>query len=119
MTSIQKYLDYENVKVNFDKIYDAEQYYSRTIKDSIDNNWNAVRYIILFLVIRKTPKNVNGSKFRLDSYDYNSENNILTLNLGLTDYKSFIGTHFNPEIVNELKELGKKTFSINSLIFIR
>lgn len=58
MTSIQKYLDYENVKVNFDKIYDAEQYYSQTIKDSIDNNWNAVRYIILFLVIRKTPKNV-------------------------------------------------------------
>lgn len=56
----------------------------------------------------------NGSKFRLDSYDYNPESHILTLNIGLTDYKSFIGTHFNPEIVDELKELGKKTFSINS-----
>lgn len=54
----------------------------------------------------------NESKFRLDSYNYNSESHILTLNLGLTDYKSFIGTHFNPEIVDKLKELGKKAFSI-------
>lgn len=58
MTSIQKYLDYENVKVNFDKIYDAEQYWNQTIKDSIDNNWNQVLYVNLFLVIKRAPKNV-------------------------------------------------------------
>lgn len=36
----------------------------------------------------------------------------MSLYLGLTDYKSFIGTYYNAEIKDELQELGKEKFSI-------
>lgn len=48
MTSIKKYLDFDNVKVNFDKMYDVEQYWNQAIKDSIENNWKEVIHAIYF-----------------------------------------------------------------------
>lgn len=58
------------------------------------------------------PKLFNGTKFRVHSYSFNEKDNQMTLNLGLTDYKSFIGTYYNAEIKDELQELGKEKFSI-------
>lgn len=58
MSSIQKYLDIDNVKVNFDRMYDVEQYWDHAIKDSIENNWKEVIYANLFLAIKRPPKNV-------------------------------------------------------------
>lgn len=113
MFKTAKLLKSENLKINFKRQYDVVENWNNKIKESIDRVWNDVYKIYINQKMAINPKLFNGSKFRLHSFSFAEEKNELTLNLSLTDYKSFIGTYYNDEIKNELESLGKEKFSIN------
>ncbi|XP_078001294.1 uridine diphosphate glucose pyrophosphatase NUDT22-like [Glandiceps talaboti] len=64
--------------------------------------------------VEQNPRLFNGSKFRLDSAKY--ENNGVTLNLGLTCYKDYLGTNWSPE-VKSLHKYGVRDFE-NSQVYL-
>ncbi|CAF2988851.1 unnamed protein product [Rotaria sp. Silwood2] len=91
LSNLQKPLKFNEFQVNFNtELYDAKPLPS-DIQKKLDNIWN-------YLLNHTKPEKVlfNESKFRLHSIETktNNENNSiqLILNLGLTDYKSFICT---------------------------
>lgn len=49
------------------------------------------------LRVKMNPKLYNGSKFRIDSVVCKEEDGSVTFNLGITDYKDFIGTNWSPD----------------------
>ncbi|XP_070577868.1 uridine diphosphate glucose pyrophosphatase NUDT22-like isoform X2 [Ptychodera flava] len=55
----------------------------------------------------KNPRLFNGSKFRLHSSDV--QNGTVTLNMGLTCYKDYLGTNWAPD-AKTLHHLGKRDF---------
>ncbi|KAL5008387.1 hypothetical protein ScPMuIL_013968 [Solemya velum] len=55
---------------------------------------------------KTNPKLFNGTKFRLDSVTMTSKpTSVLTMNVGVTDYKDFIGTNWSPE-AKDIRNLG-------------
>lgn len=65
-----------------------------TIEAQISTTWDAK--------LRAAPSLFNATKFRFAKYSKDVEEDVVTLHLGLTDYKTYIGTHmathtFSPE----------------------
>jgi 8-oxo-dGTP pyrophosphatase MutT (NUDIX family) len=52
----------------------------------------------------------NGSKFRLHSLEFAAQPLNLHLRVALTDYRTFLGTHYSPSVL-ELKKRGDELFS--------
>ncbi len=59
--------------------------------------------------MKVNPKIWNGTKFRISSVEEHSENGNVIFNLGITDYKEFIGTNWAPN-AKELHMLGTRDF---------
>ncbi|KAK3093081.1 hypothetical protein FSP39_010849 [Pinctada imbricata] len=58
--------------------------------------------------LTENPRLFNGTKFRLDSVLLTDDS--LTMNLGLTCYRDFIGTNWSPK-AKEIQELGQNKFN--------
>jgi hypothetical protein len=67
----------------------------KPIEDRIQEEWLKRKQNVSLLF--------NATKFRLHSFAFSDVACSLTLNLGLTDYKDFIGTHLTANIVDEIK----------------
>ncbi|XP_046345742.1 uridine diphosphate glucose pyrophosphatase NUDT22-like [Haliotis rufescens] len=55
--------------------------------------------------VSKNPKLYNGTKFRIDSVSFHGD--ILTLNLGVTCYKEYIGSNWSPR-VGQYQTVGRQ-----------
>ncbi|XP_062576615.1 uridine diphosphate glucose pyrophosphatase NUDT22-like [Saccostrea cucullata] len=80
-----------NTRVFINKEYNRRKH--NDYDQQIDVNWNKR--------VSENPKIFNGTKFRLSSVSLS--NDILTLNLGLTCYKDFLGTNWgkNAKVLGE------------------
>jgi hypothetical protein len=76
--------------------------------------------------LQANPKFFNGTKFRLQTVHVNADlnaeedgNQVLELELGLSDYASYLGTNWNPdsEFVELLKNEGERLFGDSSAYF--
>ena len=65
------------------------------LENKIDSCWTAR--------LKKNPKLWNGTKFRLESAK--QHNDLVTMNIGITSYKDFIGTNWSPN-AQDYKEMG-------------
>lgn len=82
------------VSVDFNPSYDRTPHPDPTLEDSISQTWNRR--------IQETPSLFNATKFRYGGYalhDVNgsSDKTNVCLHLGLTDYRTFIGTNLSNE----------------------
>ncbi|KAJ8636953.1 hypothetical protein MRB53_011220 [Persea americana] len=83
----------EQVLVDFSASFDRVPHPDNDLEDSISEIWNRR--------IQENPSLYNGKKFRYGGYSMhdvgvpNQESNVC-LHLGLTDYRTFVGTNLNP-----------------------
>ncbi|KAF9595971.1 hypothetical protein IFM89_006717 [Coptis chinensis] len=82
------------VSVDFSPSYDRNPHPDVNLEDSISQTWNRR--------IEETPSLFNGTKFRYGGYalhnpDGTSQKSQLCLRLGLTDYRTFMGTNLSKE----------------------
>ncbi|KAK1264836.1 Nudix hydrolase 9 [Acorus gramineus] len=82
-----------HVFVDFNEVYDRKPHPDVRLEDSLSEIWNQR--------VQDNPSLYNGMKFRYGGYvlhnvdDSSSVSNIC-LQLGLTDYRTFVGTNLNP-----------------------
>ena len=61
------------------------------------------------LRVKMNPKLYNGTKFRIDSVKTNEEEGTVIFNLGISDYKDFIGTNWSPD-AKKYRSYGQRDF---------
>ena len=88
-----------NVRVKFNKKYNRET------NDDIDQHVDAVWQKLTNV----NSKVFNGSKFRFHSHKLQDQ--VLTLNFGITGYKDFLGTNLS-ERKEEFLQMGEKGMAI-------
>lgn len=91
-------LSYEpglQLRVQFSSSFDRDQHKDEQLEQSIEETWKGR--------ITANPSLFNGSKFRYSGMQLS--NKACTLHLGITDYKSYLGTH---GIANPLDTFGKQ-----------
>ncbi|XP_006363353.1 nudix hydrolase 9 isoform X2 [Solanum tuberosum] len=81
------------VSVVFDEAYDRNLHPDHTLEKSISEIWDAR--------VQQSSSLYNGTKFRYGGYNFNVENDPkqqphVSLHLGLTDYRTFVGTNLSP-----------------------
>ena len=87
------------------KVVLSEKFNRKTLpgphEGNIDKIWQ--------LRVKMNPKLYNGTKFRIDSATQNEETGEVTFNLGITDYKDFIGTNWSPD-AKHYRKFGQRDF---------
>ncbi|KAL3325214.1 hypothetical protein AABB24_039026 [Solanum stoloniferum] len=81
------------MSVVFDEAYDRIPHPDHTLEKSISEIWDAR--------VQQSSSLYNGTKFRYGGYNFNVENDPkqqphVSLHLGLTDYRTFVGTNLSP-----------------------
>ncbi|EFJ37819.1 hypothetical protein SELMODRAFT_163872 [Selaginella moellendorffii] len=75
--------------VDFSPLYDREPHPDASLEASIDDIWDQRR--------SANPSLFNATKFRYGGYDLSPDCQQICLRLGLTDYKTFVGTNLSPK----------------------
>ncbi|KAL3873430.1 hypothetical protein ACJMK2_036549 [Sinanodonta woodiana] len=88
--------DKSKVKISLDKSYNRQILPSKQ-EENIDTIWKKR--------LHENPTLFNGTKFRLQSAQYNESDMNLHLNMGVTCYKDFLGTNWSPDALS-LQSLG-------------
>ncbi|KAK8791839.1 hypothetical protein WA158_005216 [Blastocystis sp. Blastoise] len=91
------FLDVDNIKIHFSSRFNSFPLTDQELKQKIEDTWNDA--------LEKNPRIWNQSKFRYHSVNYNENERRCILNLGFTDYKSFITTN-NSDLHDNLFERG-------------
>ncbi|KAJ1261324.1 hypothetical protein BS78_09G020600 [Paspalum vaginatum] len=81
------------VSVKFDRSFDRIPHPDAALEESISEIWNQR--------LRQNPSLFNGTKFRYGGYSLHHKDDpnqeyCVSLHLGLTDYRTFVGTNLNP-----------------------
>ncbi|PIA38860.1 hypothetical protein AQUCO_02700215v1 [Aquilegia coerulea] len=85
-------LTLDQVSVDFSSCYDRTPHSDKNLENSISETWNQR--------IQQTPSLFNGAKFRYGGYslhnvDGSNQKSRVCLHLGLTDYRTFMGTNLS------------------------
>ncbi|KAK1420789.1 hypothetical protein QVD17_22655 [Tagetes erecta] len=80
-------LSSSQVSVNFDESYDRVPHPDHDLEKSVSQIWDKR--------VQQSPSLFNGKKFRYGGHDGTRTN--VCLHLGLTDYRTFVGTNLNPQ----------------------
>jgi hypothetical protein len=94
-------LDQSHVAVDFSTAY-ARRPGPPAIEEDVLETWRKRA--------ETNPRIFNGSKFRLHSLSFAKTPPQLHLCVALTDYRTFLGTHYSPS-ASDLKKLGQEMFS--------